>query len=318
MSKENKKGQPDKTDKETFNWLNDKHIEDLGLERGGKLPESLKDAGYEKPFRIRSNEQLKAILEDKDLKERIKKTIRDLKFKKSSCVFHLDMEEDLDLGLWKQTVDFQKEIFSDVTVTYISEQLLRDFRGVLEYAKKTKKHLAVYTPINQDLGYTREVAQIVADNKEVKRLKLKYGKYSSYLRHYTDALRILNKVKKPLHITFGNKKCNISGYERIASEFIGKFLGVTSFCANFREPLKTTHRGYATSTTVFYRTTLQYKDIANSEMNVGYREQRIRNVENVEQELSVYDSMESNKKLVEYIRSKPRFAGVLSNLGVFQ
>ncbi len=298
-----------------FYWLNDRHIQNLGLERGGQLSPLLSNAGYEKQYRIYDVEQFNATISDRTVRESILRTKRDIGFKRSSCVVHQHIGGRLDVEFWKGTVDFQRGLFDDITVTYLPQQV-DVFEEVLEYASESGAPLAVYSPVGISLSRIREMISIVEGHDSVKRVKLKYGKYTTHLGNYLEAIRRLPAADKGIHLTFGYKKCNIEGHKQVSAEFIGAFMGAESFCANFREP-RPGRRGFSTSTPVFRSDSLMYEDVANSNLEASYREQGLRNIEGIESEMTVFIARQDPQALREYVLSKPAFRGVLETLGVF-
>ena len=127
-----------KIEKEPIVYLNDKYLFGLGIVENGKLPENLKNCGYEKVFRIKTLEQLKVILADIEQQNKIKETIKQFGFVKSTCVFIFEKDFTVSLKLQQQMIDYQPKIFDDITVTHIRKQP-KDLLLSLTYAQTKQK-----------------------------------------------------------------------------------------------------------------------------------------------------------------------------------
>lgn len=288
--------------------MNDKHIEDIGLRFSKEIPTNLSNAGYEKVFRIKEPSKILELTKDKDVKKSIQENFK-LGFSKTSCVFHLDSKKKLDWNSMKAMVDFQDGLFDDITLTFLSRQL-GDFLSMLEYAKSKNKPLSIYSPFDE-VKHVGEAARLVVMNKDVSRLKIKYRKIDRYANLYSSATQIL-KHNKELHVTFGNLRCNIEGAKSVASEFILRKLGISSFCASF-QMVKRKGRSWAPTTTVFNPSTLEYEALPSKDKD--FRVERISNVQKVSIEMSLYEESLKSGKETQYLAKKPSFHLVLQRLG---
>jgi len=298
----------------TFCWVNDQQIRDLDIENMKALPSVLKNAGYEKTYRIRSVDDLKNILSAKDVLDNIRAILGKFSFHGSSCVFHYQTDEDILLDLMKESIDFQNKVFDDTTITYNSEQI-NDIHTALEYAKKkTDKPLAIYVPIDEGLDYVEEALNMATKEDRIKRFKLKYGKFSKYREIYSLVSKKLKDTNKSWHLSFCAKRCNLAGANNIGAEFIAQHYGADSVCHRWKEKPKD-GRGWTTTTDVFQSRRLEYIRTPNEEVDNPYRRQRIENLKMVETEIGNMLALKGDG-LIEYINGKPAFLKALTSLGV--
>ena len=298
-----------------FKWLNDKHLEDIDAVENGSLPSSLAGCGYEKQFRVKSESQLKSILGDSNLIKNLRNKIKTLSFGADSCTFHFydDFSEDLSFALWKKTIDFQADIFQEITLTFIPGRL-SEFSKILEYAAGKGKTLVIFADLNYDSTVLEEVAQLVKDNEGTSTLKLKYKKLDSdaVLDKFIVIKEVLKDSGKSIHVSFANEKSNIKGYKNVSAEFLLKLLGVDSCCTDFIE--RVGGKGFATTTKVFNRSTLEYDGVAHNVAG-DYRKERLGNVSKVNDELAVMVGvMNDSSKLKAYFTSKPAFRKTIKSL----
>lgn len=299
--------------KNNFVWLNDRNIEDLQLRRNSKLPTKLADCGYEKLFRISDLEKLSLILSDEAVKKSIQAN-KSIGFKKTSCFFHLT-GIDISIDVMKQLIDFQAELFDDVTLPFLPNQHAVMTYG-LKYAQKKGKPLALGVDMRAGLR-TINAAMTWAQNLGLfSRIKLKYTKLKTSTLHlYSAVIELSKKLEIETHVSFGNLRCNLDGNKNVASEFILKYLGVHSFCGNYKERVLG-QRGFSTTTRVFNSRTWEYIDVPNSEVDADYREQRVCNLEQVENELIKMIAAIETGKLIDHISQKTVFRRALRTIGL--
>lgn len=227
---------------EPIEYLNDKHLVELDIIEHRTLPEYLKNAGYEKVFRVKTIDQLKEILSDDDLKKDIKKKIKDLGFKKSSCVFIFEGIFEISLELQKKIIDYQTEIFDEITITHIEKQF-NDLLHCVEYAKTKNKQISIYSDFKYVLNTIEKTAKLVLEDKEIYKLKLRSRKFKSVQSKYERISSLFKDSYKRLHLTLCNKKISIFGYKNFSFEFIARIYGFKSFCEYFRAIPKIKRKG---------------------------------------------------------------------------
>jgi len=299
-----------------FEWVNDRHLEYLSDLKYSILPDKLKKCGYEKLFRIKDVEQLKKILEDEDLKRDIIKKINKFGFVRSSCCFFFSFDSELDLDLWKKTIDFQNKIFSDITVT-CKENEYKRFEEVLAYALEKDKPIQVFIDLEFRTGSIREIVKTVINNEKIEGLKVKYRKFTSgdNLQKYFDLKNLFKETNKKIHLTFANLKCNITGYGEICSEAISIIFGFSSFCPAFKEKIKIKGRRFAPTVTVFFKESLEYKEVT-PDIAKDFRAERIDNIRKVNETITKLENNLKNNTFEEYLETKPKFKSLLAYLKV--
>jgi len=318
------KGQEDKTrnmeenrtsmEEEPIEYLNDKHLLALEIIENGVLPENLKNCGYEKVFRISSLKQLKTILSDQDQKDTIRETIRKFGFKKASCVFIYTDNFNVSLDLQKATIDYQADLFDDITITYLRRQP-DDLLFCLEYAKTKDKEIAVFTDFRYTTNTLETVTKTVLEDNKVNRLKVRYAhiQKSDNLQKYRILGSLFADTDKTLHLVLSSKKMNLFGFEDFAFEFLARLYGFISFCHNFQElkPKSTRKiKGRRFILRGFDRETLFYKRT----WGLAYRGQILRDLALVSEEMNELNRKLLQKKLPEYAKDKKDYLSILEEL----
>jgi sulfur carrier protein ThiS len=297
---------------EPVEYLNDTHLVDLEIVEQGKLPEYLKECGYEKIFRIASLKQLTTILEDKEQKETIKKLIKKLGFKKSSCVFHREGNFIIPLEIQKQMLDYQAGLFDDITITFLREQP-NDTLQCISYVENKNKDVFVYADLSDTSNSITAVSQIVIDNKRICGMKFKSVRFNKNKDKYTLVADLFKNSEKKLHLVLCNKTIKIFKHENVAFEFIASAYGFKSFCEYFqgqqRKKSSTPKRFILLG---FNKDSLCYEKTRG----LGYRAQRLRDVGNVANELEICHLRLASDKLGVYAKTKPIFEDILIRLNV--
>jgi len=293
-------------------YLNDKYLVGMDIVHNGTLPSYLKNCGYEKTFRIRSLKQLHDILSNaailrKDIRERI----RQYGFKKTTCSFVMETRLEIPLKEQKEMVDFQVGLFDEVTVTNLDNDP-QNTQHCIDYAKSKSDDVALLTDFKFNSNDLEFASTLVKNDKGIHKLKVRYRRLTGSLDKFRMVAQDHLESDKKLHLVLVNKKTSMFGIENIATEFLTRVYGFTSYSQYFREEIMSKKKGKAKRFILlgFVRATLLYEKTRGNSL----RGQQLQDLGSIDAEMRALNQSVVASTFPQYVATKTIFSTILAKL----
>lgn len=273
--------------------VNDKHIEDWLISNGSIIP-NFNGRIYEKKIFLKTPQDIKNLIREK---QHHKKTINDLKNSTgvyhTTCRFNFGDMSTISPKLQEQLVDFQAEVFDDITISVIGNDIT-NFQAILDYAinQYPNKATATWIDINNTKTTIDDYHNTIARKAtEISYLKYEYKKISTWLQNYIKIKQAMIKYELPGMLTGCNKRSGMDNSKNIAVSIIAVGIcGFKSTCLDVKPPKK----GFPRATDVFNAQSWEYDahPVGSAPLSIPtalarqeYRVARLSNLELVNTEL---------------------------------
>lgn len=238
--------------------VNDKHIEDWVLTKGQVMPNFFGRI-YENKFFAQDIKSIQKIISNQIAwKNKIAKLKQDCNIRHATCRFSFGNLK-IPFSLQEQLIDFQANVFDDITVFMIKGQMT-DFQNLLMYSsqKYPSKIICTWTdiaiPLVDMIGYHNHLENKV---EVISYMKYEYKKFSTWINHYIIVKQFIEKHKMDALLTGCNKRCGEDGHKDIAATIVA--IGKAGFRATNLDVKQTGRTGFAGFTDLFDSKTWEYK-----------------------------------------------------------